>query len=374
MRQELFVQAWEALHGEAPLPTDLETPLEALMLLFAQDVVELPTGHVFEISEDLFLDPWPEMLVSPQPERANRDWIFQAAQLLLIGRGPQGEMLALDMEGDSEGRHRVYQIGAGGRMAHLLFPDLDELLAWLCAPEVVPPRKPDRWAANVASIERSLELLWRLHPSVLFQSYRMGVWPSDRVDPPEVDPERPGWQRLALIWTLAQFREHRRTEVPPQLEGMELSSFYQDLLERLEDLEEAMLLDDVPTLLAEMALEDEEDLASAAQSWMEQFDRARTDPKGATAMLAEETKGLMGLLRQAVDELVRLELIEVIPQRKPKLVEDLLEVTLKTPNVNQVIPALIEELLESRNVEEVFADDNELTRVLSVALGMGGAG
>jgi len=87
-------------------------------------------------------------------------------------------------------------------------------------------------------------------------------------------------------------------------------------------------------------------------------------------MLEEETRGLIGLLTQAVEELLRQELIEVVPQRKPKLIEDLLEVTLKTPSADKIIPNLIEALLDSRNVEEVFADDYQLSQVLALALGM----
>jgi hypothetical protein len=371
MNEELFAKAWEALHGDVPVPTALESPLDALTILIGLRQLELPTGHQLEITDDLFGDPWPAMLVGAEPEAANRGWAFQAAQLLVIGRGPQDEWLAIDEERDPEGRHRVYQIGAGGRMAHLLFPDLDGLLEWLCDPRPVGAAKPDQWSGQQPSVERSLELLWRLHPGVLYQSYRMGVWPADKPEPPAVDPESPGWGRMGVIWTLARFRQKQTAEVSPQLEGMELSDAHLLLMERLEDLEEAILLDDVPSYLADLALEEDDEVSQAARSWMDQFDRARADPKGSTAVLAEETRGLLGLLQVAVDELIRLELIEIHPQRRAKLVEELLEVTLKVPRADLLIPSLIEHLLDSRNVEEVFADDSQLGKVLSVALGLG---
>lgn len=369
MVDELFAQAWDALYGGPPPDDVAEAPLRGLPELLVPGPVLLETGHRFGDLSGLPEDPWIEMLVRPEADLALAAWAFRAARLLPMGRGPDNEWLVVDLEADPGGDHRTYVLDPQGRNPVLLFGDLDELLRWLSAPCDVEPVASDAWSEHLASVECSLGLLWRLHPTLLFGAFRDGAWPDDGIEEPVVDLGSPGWRRLALIWTLAHFRRSREPAVPLDLDPSTLTPTHQILLERLRDLGEAIRADEVPVFVADLSLDDDEEVSQAAMDWMLLFDQARAEPERTPTELMERTQGLLALLQRAVEELIRQELIEVEPQRRTRLVEDLLEVTLKAPRPDAVIPRVLEELMESRNVEEVFADDTELRRVLAAALG-----
>jgi hypothetical protein len=332
--------------------------------------VVLKTGHRLGDLSGLPEDPWLEMLVRPGADMARTAWIFRAARLLPLGRSPDEGWLATDLEADSGGDHRTYALDPRGGNPVLLFPDLDGLLRWLSKQNDVKPAKPDEWSKEPASVERCLELLWRLHPSVLFEAFRDNAWPEGDVEEPTVEPGTAGWRRLALIWTLAHFHGSREAAAPLDLEPAALTPTHQLLLERLKDLALAIRANTVPAFVTDLSLEGDEEIARAASEWVLLFEGARAEPEHEATELVEKTQGLLTLLQKAVEELIRRELIEVQPQRQPRLVEDMLEVTLKAPRPEVVIPRLIEELMESRNVEEVFADDLELRRILTAALGV----
>ena len=76
-------------------------------------------------------------------------------------------------------------------------------------------------------------------------------------------------------------------------------------------------------LVADLALDDDQEVSQSAMEWMLGFDRALEAAKGAesgseeaSSASAEKTKGLLLLLQQAVDELIRLEHIEIPLEKK----------------------------------------------------------
>ena len=371
-----MVQAWQALRGTPPPETMSEHPVDALYELIPTEPVEIGPG--FEIGlGDPPEDPWRTMIVGSEPEPSLREWVFEAAQLLIVGRGPEGEWIAVDEEEDPLGSNRLYLITEDGKTPRPIFTSIDDFVEWIASPTTFEEILQDRWSANEASLEKSIEALWQMHPADLFLCYRIGTWPAEPITLPSFTADAPGWRRTGLLWTLVQFRETREVALPPGVERDDLCDVHLDLYRHLRDLQDAIALSEVPVLVADLALDDDQDVSQSAMEWMIRFDRALEAAKGgdsgseeASTALAEKTKALLHLLQQAVDELIRLEHIELPPKKKGTLVEEMLEAVIKAGDPYSTVPSLIETLLESDHVEEVYADDSELVRIFSTALGL----
>ena len=373
MRRQLLAEAWQKLQGSEP-PEDLpDHPVDMLFELLPAEPIDVVAGFKVGLAESSE-DPWRRMIVDRDPEEALKAWVFEAAQLLLVGRGPSDEWLAVDEEDDPKGNNRVYLVSADGKSAQMLFPTIERFVKWVVSSKAPPAPSSDQWSKNPASVEGSLDALWRLHPADLFLCHRMGTWPSETPPLPKVSSDTAGWRRVALLWTLACFTSTKEAHIPEEMLDEELTPVHSDLIDHLAELQAAIVADEVPTLVADLALDDDEEAAHAAMDWMIAFDRAREKREDArdeaASEMAEKTKGALLLLQQALDELIRLEHIEVPQARKSKLVESMLEAVIKAASPYATVPALIETLLDSPYVEEVYADDSELERVLSRALGL----
>lgn len=371
-----MVQAWEALRGTPPPETISEHPVDALYELIPTDPVEIGSG--FEVGlGDPPEDPWRIMVVGREPELSLREWVFEAAQLLVVGRGTEGEWIVVDEEEDPLGSNRVYLVSEDGKTPRLIFTTIDDFVEWIVTQSQFEVSLSDQWSDNAASVEKSIEALWQVHPADLFLCYRMGTWPAESSPHPKFTADVPGWRRAGLIWTLAQFWNTREVGLPQGLEVDDLSDVHRDLNRHLRDLQDAIALNEVPVLVADLALDDDQDISQSAMEWMIKFDRALEAAKGgdsgseeASSALAEKTKGVLLLLQQAVDELIRLEYIELPPKKKSKLIDEMLEAVIKAGDPYATVPKLIETLLESSHVEEVYAEDSELKRIFSMALGL----
>lgn len=371
MADELFLKAWDSLYGTAP-PDEMDgSPLGGLPDLLMPGPVVLESGHRFGDLSGLPEDPWPAMLVGHERDAAMAAWVFRAARLLPLGRDPDEGWIVVDLETDLEEHYRTYLLDPDGKNPELLFDDLEGLFHWLAEPGELSVIRPDRWSADPASLEKSLPLIWQLHPALLYEEFLEESWPADRVDDPLVEEGRPGWKRAAVIWTLSRYRRRKEVEVPPNIEMTDFTPTHQLLVEHFKDLTEAMQTNEIPEFVADLTLDEDEEIAEAALEWMARFDQVRLEPRSPTEELAEETQGIMKVLALALEELVRLEHIELVEGRGPKLVEDLLETTLKAPRPDMVISRLIERLLESKSVEEVYATDHELHQVFVKVLGVG---
>lgn len=370
MNREAFIEAWTKIHDAPPpeeLPPTVIAALDALLPASSHEVwADYRLGGLSEVIED----PWPRMLVSKTPELSMRTWIIDATGLFELGSGPEGSAIVLDTVLDSDEEHRVYQLDSSGRKSSLLFDSVDGLLAWIATPQAPSKPQQDEWDAGPDGLQAALDLLWRLHPANLFQCHRLDTWPAQELELPHFDPLSPAWRRVAIAWTLAQFHNAKTVSVHPHISQQMLDDTHNELIEYLKELEEAIKNDETPAIVAELSIDDDDSIAEDALEWMVSFDdaRERQETDTPTSELAEKTKALLALLQGAVKELVRLEHIEV--NNTPKLVEQLLEAVLAAGSPEKTLPFLIDALLESPHVEEVYADDDELSRVLARALGM----
>jgi hypothetical protein len=372
MHDDLMSRVWREVRGGVPpegLPGD---PLDALAALVPDQPVELPGGLVLGGCAELPPDPWRRMFVGGATELAALAWSLEAARLLPIGRARDDGWLAVDLEPDDAGRHRVYVIDAGGTTAKAIFKALPDFLEWLAKPGRLPRAAADAWAKRPASVESALEPLRALHPALLVAAYRARkLQPGPQAVEPTLEPGEPGWRRVALVWSLAHFWLTKDAALPPGVAEREIAPVHKLLLGHLSDLADAIAAGEVPALVADLALDDDAELAQGALDWMLAFDASREKPaKPADPAVSERTKGLISLLQATVEELTRQGAIEVPARAKDRLVEELLETIGKASNANQIVPLLIESLLESSFVEEVYADDSKLQRLLEATLGM----
>jgi hypothetical protein len=371
MDKDLISRAWREARGTAP-PRDLpHHPVDALAALVPDEPVELAGGIVLGGCADLPPDPWHRMIVGRETELPKLVWVFETACLLPIGRARDDAWLAVDQEEDDAERNRVYLIDAEGASARTLFKSIPDLLKWIAAQGRLPKLSNDAWSKRPASVEACFAPLSALHPARLFESWRTRKLPAGPEAEPAFSPGEPGWRRTASLWTLAHFWISKESALPPGLTAGDVATSHRALLRHLTDLAEAMEAGEVPALVADLALHEDADIAQAALDWMLAFDAARPPvAKPQESAVAERTQGLLLLLQKAVDDLMRLGAIEVPAKSRDRLVEDLLEALVKASNASQIVPLLIESLIESSLVEEVYADDSRLERILEAALGM----
>jgi hypothetical protein len=372
MHDDLMSRVWREVRGTTP-PDELpDDPLDALAALVPDEPVELAGGLVLGGCAALPSDPWRRMFVGGATELAALAWVLEAARLLPVGRARDDGWLAVDLETDDADRHRVYVLDAEGRTAKVVFKALPAFLEWLAAPGRLPRAAADAWSKRPASVEAALEPLWKLHPALLVAAYRARkLQPGPAAVEPEVSHGEPGWRRTALVWTLARFWRTKDAALPEGVIESDVAPGHKLLLGHLSDLADAIGAGEVPALVADLALDDDAELAQGALDWMLAFDATREPPaKPVDPNVSERTQGLLSLLHVAVEELLRQGAIEVSARVKDRLVEELLEAVGKATNAKQIVPLLIESLLESSFVEEVYADDSKLQRVLEAALGM----
>lgn len=372
MHDDLMSRVWREVRGAAP-PADLpDDPLDALAVLVPDAPVVLGGGLVLGGCAELPSDPWRRMFVGGATELAALAWVLEAARLLPVGRARDDGWLAVDLEADDADRHRVYTLDAQGTSAKTVFKALPDFFEWLAKPGRLPRAAADAWSKRPASVEATLEPLWKLHPSLLVAAYRARkLQPGPAAVEPEVEPGAAGWRRAALVWTLAHFWQTKEAALPPGVAERDVAPVHTLLLGHLSDLADAIAAGEVPALVAELALDDDAELAQGALDWMLAFDATREPPqKPVDPAVSERTRGLISLLQAAIDELLRQGAIEVPARAKDRLVEELLETVGKASNAGQIVPLLIESLLESSFVEEVYADDSKLQRILEASLGM----
>jgi len=370
MSDDLLNQAWEAVWGAPPPEAVPASLLEALPHLLPPAAFELGAGYNLDECMELPPDVWREMIVFDRTE-PRLAWVFEAAQLFVIGRGPDDSWLAVDTD-DASGSYPTYEIAATGHEARMLLPTIASLYEWIASPGSPPEPTANPSAGDAGSLESCLTALWQLHPVNFFAAHCAGAELGEPDELPEYAADVTGWRRLAIIWTLDRFRKTREVALPKGLKREMISDPHLTLGEYLHDLAEALEVDDVPAVVAELSLDEDPEIADAAVEWMARFDDVRQDePEEPPSDLAEKTRGLLELLNAVVAELISQEHIEVEEEQLPKLAEQLLEAVIKAGSPKAAVPALIDKLLDSRNVEEVFADDAQLERVIAKALGMG---
>lgn len=363
MLTDTLDNAWRRLFDNSSPPRWSGDPLDALIQLLPESLVPIAEGWAFGRPPELPIDPWRQMIVGHAIELARRAWVLEAASLLVVGLAPEDDWLVVDLEDPGLA---TYRVAADVSSARQVFPALDDLLRFIDTPDDTVALEPD------ADLSQTFELLWHLHPAVLFQQFRSGLWAGQPVEVRQPAIGASGWRRQMLLSALAEFHRTRAVRLPEGLEPDEVGPAFETLCLHLTDLEDAVAQQEVPKLIADLSLDDDDSISQAAVDWMVSFDDTNdnNDQEPESPTLAAETRGLLLLLTEAIAELERLEHIELVDKRKPKLAEELLEVVLKAPSPALIAPQLIDAMMDSKHVEEVFADDHTLKGVLTSILGI----
>jgi len=303
-------------------------------------------------------------------------WTAAAAGLEHLGEH-EGRTFYVDALEDEGGAHRVYWIRSDGWVERIA-RDVEDLLDALGDARLPEgDEAEDAWAKHPRSAERALPLLDKLSPAPIYAASlrRDRVW---RPPPVEWSGKGPGWHRGAMVYTLARFRRRWEVATPPGVPEEELLPIHRTLLRRLEEIRVANELADVPTIVGELALLDDDRIAELAQRWMQRFDdvwhpnanvpaveEKPGKPKGPTAPEVRK------VLARAIEHLVASELLELEGQKDElatELATAFFESLDKRRSKKAMLESLIEVLLESDEVADVFGDDETLAAALAAAL------
>ena len=365
------MHSWERLCREGGIDFDPHESSESLLRRLREVEAEVG-GMRFERPKPI---DWSDMLVFASDDARMR-WSWVAAGLEPLGT-LAGRALYLDRLEDEAGAHRVYEVDPIQRVAR----DADDLIDVLLGGEWMRDDADDPWREHPRSAERVVPLLRRLHPSELFRAHRDRHWPEPPPTPQFIGLG-PGWIRGAMVYLLASFFRTKRVMLPEGADLSELLGVQHDLIARLEDLEQAIVHDEVPERVALMALHDDERIAEAAIQWMERFDdaRGRTTHAFAAPHASDHASNadVRAALRAAVKTLLKKELLELEDGGRTQLEDELAESFFKSVGLvdrgvhvdrAHVIRALVDAMIDSDAVVDVYGDDATLTGVFAVAMG-----
>lgn len=309
-------------------------------------------------------------------ESSRAHWSLLAAGLEPLG-SYQGRTLYLDRLEDEAGAHRVYEVEPVFRR---VARDADDLLDVLAGGSWMQDSADDPWTTHPRSAERVVPLFRRLHPAELFRAHRDRHWPKPP-PPPKFVGLGPGWIRGVMVYVLATFYRQKKVALP-EVDLSELLGVQHDLIARLEDLEQAINHDDVPERVAMMALADDDDVSEAAQAWMQRFDDARDRPTqtGYSDSQQASNADVRGALKKAVAALIKKELLELEDTSgvRGALIDELTESFFRTVSLvergaemdrTQIIRRLVDTMIDSNAVVDVYGDDATLEQVFRIAMG-----
>lgn len=366
-------------------PPGTRDSLTSLLALLQE--MPLPAG-IWLLQAPIEEDLWVTMMTSAEDEPAatsgKLDWVMSAAQLVLVGDSEDGRRLWVDRETDDQGKRRVYASPFDDCKPTLCFPEVDELFAWVAGhlddfDGDLPTLPPDTWSQDPRSAEGVMSLLLALHPTRLFEAYRSGTWVAEVPEVPAYQSGGPAQGRLALLDSLAGCARHKRlTALPGKLKPADLTPVHRVLRERLGDLVAAMDADEVPAFIKRLADDERPDVQEAAAAWVRGFEAARR-PTEKTAE-AQATDQMLSRIRLGLQELRGRELLDIEEEALPQLSEELLEVAMKTMPFAQamgsagprhLVDAIIEAMVDSPLLEDVYGEDAELYSVFAQSLGFG---
>jgi len=384
---------WESLGGSR-LPALPEHPVEALLTVVSKKPLR---AAPWEFGPVPVVDPWPVLAlgtaaVEPrfsEVREATVRWAFDVAALVPVGRKTGGGWLVVDREPNAQGDHFAFEVGPDGLPTGLRFDRLAPLTSYLAALAARAARPTERVDAGVAQATQlqatvlgpdlvhtgfgALPLLVRLAPSAFFAAHKAQRWPDATVSVPPFEPGRTPL-RTAALWALVTFLRTKQFTPPPGLPKTDLPPALTTLFERLTELDKALRVDEVPEYIAWMAFDDDPTPARHAQAWMKAFDAQR---KAATATAPADDGGEEGrrfraayaAVESVVTGLESEESIELQPDRKAELIDELMRALFDARAHEQAVKRMTSVLLESECVEEVFADDLTIQRAFRKGLG-----
>lgn len=232
-----------------------------------------------------------------------------------------------------------------------------------------------------------------------------GQWPvGDPVPPAPIPDEQNPYQFEELaLYLLASFVEQRTVELPNGFGENDLVGAFKLLFDHLDDLSLGILSKTAPELAIETAQQDGE-LAEEAAMWIQLHDswREEADKKKRASAAPREKKpdplaALLGMaldgddeeeeeeedaipdtpftrmLRQAITDtvatLTQKELLEVEERMTEHLLTELMEAAADARSPKHMLKKLTKCLVNSDNIEEVFASDGEIRDEFNRRLG-----
>ena len=144
----------------------------------------------------------------------------------------------------------------------------------------------------------------------------------------------------------------------------------------------AKLIKGTVAMKVRMALDDDDDVSEAAQAWMQRFDDARDRPAqtGYSDSPQASNADVRGAFHKAIKTLLTKELLELEdgPGLRGELVDELTESFFRTVSLvergaemdrAQIIRRLVDTMIDSDAVVDVYGDDATLEQVFRIAMG-----
>lgn len=268
----------------------------------------------------------------------------------------------------------------------------DELEAALAA-EQSPVNPTERFDLFEAFYDAPLPEVW--------DGLSRGQWPvGDPVPPaPDVDDGNPYVNEELGLYLIASFVQQRSVELPPGFSENDLVGPVKVLFDHLDDLSLGILSKTAPELAITTAQSDgglAEEAAMWIQlhdTWREGADRKKAPP--AETKKADPLAALLGLaldgddedevaeeipdtpftrmLRQAITDTVNAltarELLEVEDNLRDHLLTELMEAAADARSPKHMLKKLTKCLVNSDNIEEVFATDDDIRSEFNRRLG-----
>jgi len=371
---EALRELWRAVAGKAKMPRLAKDPFKALMaLLKAMGKRKLDQGFVLvDISE---LPPLEIVVLGDAPELAELATAVLVSELVPFrSLAHQDVTFYADPCVDAAGNHRVYirQEDALPGIPHgPRFSSIAEAAEWLCrlvAGEVdfddVTPE--DDWELSPASGANVIESVLDASPSLLWRAVADGLWPEATGQalgemPAEADP---AWGRALCARAMHQLAETRELSLPKNLEKAKLTPAQRAFLGNLERLKLA-IEGELPSFVLDIAKDDKHPLQEAGLAWCSRYEavRGRTKPRKESAEPSPK-EALIAALGRVVAHLEKQELLEVAPENRTTLVEQLFNAAGEAENPEKMLRRLIHAMLDSDAVEELYGDEAQLRQAI----------
>jgi hypothetical protein len=291
----------------------------------------------------------------------------------------------------------------------------------------------DDWEEGPTSGRFVLEALLELPFAEAWDALSRGEWPVlDTLRKPFRDKGKVGWQRSFSLWLIERFLETRVITLPAGVKASALDAAHRELVRQLASLEEALHTGLVPELIEQLAAKEGDRLAPLAREWIERYEawRELSEPpppldeedepafdaaKLAAAILGKKIKGdggattkgkakgkakkaaspdeddafeadalpdsepeaidtpftrkLRVVITESLEDMVRREILEVEPEQKAPLLSELVEAAADSRSAQHMLKQLTRTLVNSDNVEEIYASDDEVTELFRAHMG-----
>lgn len=208
----------------------------------------------------------------------------------------------------------------------------------------------------------SLGGVWRAAANRDASELRVAPEAAVTIDPGD---RSPGWGRRVCLWVLHKLLQGSPIPAAGELEEPQMTAPQRAFIDHLRQLELA-LGGEVPDLVTDTMNGSNDALAARAADWLDAFeqaeDEADAEPQGFEQVMNS-------VLLRVLADLEAEELLEVEAGSMPALAAELTTLAADAPTPKKMLKILVEAVVESDLVEEVYADDNTLAERFARAFG-----